>query len=109
MKRRDLFKSAGGGLVGAGLMGCSGISSGRAASARARKPLIRSKDSKLPPFRIESLTHGPKHHFFGYYGMCPWNKSQSRLICLESDFQDHLPKPGDPGAICLVEQESGEF
>lgn len=109
MKRRDLFKSAGGGLVGAGLMGCSGISSGRAASARARKPLIRSQDSKLPPFRLETLTHGPKHHFFGYYGMCPWNKSQSRLICLESDFQDHLPKPGEPGAVGLVDQETGEF
>ena len=109
MRRRDLFKTAGVGLVGSGIVASSVASARNSAPARADRRLVRSKDSKLPPFRVETLTRGPKHHFFGYYGMCPWNKSETRLVCLESAFQDHLPSSGEPGAIGLVDQETGDF
>lgn len=58
---------------------------------------------------VEALTRGPKHHFFGYYGMCPWDKAQRRLLCLESAFQDHMPRPGEPATVGLVDAETGEF
>ena len=49
-----------------------------------------------------SVTHGPKHHFFGYYGICPWNASGTHLLCLESDFHDRLPTAADQATVGLV-------
>ena len=64
---------------------------------------------ELPKFRVRRLTNGPKHHFFGYYGMSPWNKSETKMVCLESSFHDRLPKPGETADIGLVNQENGLF
>lgn len=55
------------------------------------------------------LTRGPRHHFFGYYGICPWNVSGKRLVCLESAFQDRMPAPGEAAAIGLVDANTGTF
>jgi hypothetical protein len=63
----------------------------------------------LPRYEIRTLTAGPKHHFFGYYGIPPWNKSEKYLVCLESDHQDHLPKPEEAGRIGIVEAKTGKF
>lgn len=59
--------------------------------------------------KVRALTRGPKHHFFGYYGICPWNQSGRRLVCLESDFQDHMPSEGEAAAVGLVDAETGQF
>ncbi|MBM3744865.1 MAG: hypothetical protein FJW34_03600 [Acidobacteria bacterium] len=56
-----------------------------------------------------ALTHGPRHHFFGYYGICPWNQSGRWLVCLESEFQDHLPRPEEAAAVGVVDARTGEF
>jgi len=73
----------------------------------------RSRASESPTGRpvgtIERLTRGPRHHFFGYYGICPWDKSGRRLLCLESPFQDHLPGPDEPAVIGLVDAKTGVF
>ncbi|HLV33880.1 MAG TPA: hypothetical protein VKY59_02150 [Spirillospora sp.] len=58
---------------------------------------------------VRTLTSGPAHHFFGYYSVCPWNQSQTHLVCLESPFQDHLPEPHEAGAIGLVDAQTGQF
>lgn len=63
----------------------------------------------LPRFRQRRLTHGPANHFFGYYGMSPWNRAEDRLVCLEPPFHDRLPTAGEPAKIGLVDQTSGEF
>lgn len=63
--------------------------------------------SKSP--RIRALTRGPKHHFFGYYGIPPWNRSGRYLVCLETDFQDHLPRPDEAAGIGVVDAKTGEF
>jgi len=65
-----------------------------------------SSEKKTTPsieFKIRTLTRGPKHHFFGYYGICPWNKSGRYLVCLESSFQDRMPSPSEAAAIGLVD------
>ncbi len=62
-----------------------------------------------PACRIERLTRGPRHHFFGYYGICPWNQSGRHMLCLESSFQDHLPAPAESAGIGLVDTRTGEF
>ena len=60
----------------------------------------------MPTVRIEQITTGPKNHFFGYYGVCPWNESERFLVCLESPFQDHLPEPDEPATICLIDTQT---
>jgi hypothetical protein len=60
-------------------------------------------------FKIRTLTSGPKHHFFGYYEICPWNKSGRYIVCLESIFQDRMPSRGEAAGIGLVDLETGEF
>ncbi|MDX2149632.1 MAG: hypothetical protein SFV54_02780 [Bryobacteraceae bacterium] len=62
-----------------------------------------------PTFRVRRLTSGPKHHFFGYYGIPPWNRSGSLMVCLESDFQDHLPQPEEAARIGTVDPRTGTF
>ncbi len=58
------------------------------------------------PARIEAITSGPKHHFFGYYGIPPWNGSQKLLVCLESTFQDHLPNGEEAAGVMLIDARS---
>ncbi len=65
--------------------------------------------TNLPYFSVRKLTSGPKHHFFGYYGMSPWNRSETNMVCLESDFHDRLPNPGETASIGLVHPENGNF
>lgn len=77
------------------------------ASRASAKP-ARIRDGQ-PKSRIRCLTHGPKHHFFGYYGICPWNRSGEYLLSLESPFQDHMPSPKEPAVIGLVSAETGAF
>jgi len=64
--------------------------------------------SAAPRVDVRTLTSGPKHHFFGYYGINPWNASGQRLVCLETGFQDHVPSPDEPAAICLVDATTGD-
>jgi hypothetical protein len=61
------------------------------------------------PPKVAPLTRGPKHHFFGYYGICPWDGDEKRLLCLESAFQDRMPEPGEAATVGLVDAESGAF
>ncbi|MBM3788113.1 MAG: hypothetical protein FJW30_27535 [Acidobacteria bacterium] len=51
---------------------------------------------------LQVLTEGPKHHFFGYYGVSPWNHRGDHVLCLESDFQNRMPLPGETARIGLA-------
>jgi hypothetical protein len=62
-----------------------------------------------PKAKIEILTRGPRHHFFGYYGIPPWNSQQNLLVCLETEFQDHLPSGDEPAAVMLLELSTGKL
>jgi hypothetical protein len=55
---------------------------------------------------IEQLTHGPKHHFFGYIGHVkntPWNGNGRYMALLRTGFQDHMPAPSDAADIVLLD------
>ena len=73
------------------------------------KSNFQTQQSNFPKFKVQTLTSGPKHHLFGYYGMSPWNKSQRYMVCLESDFHDHLPTADEPASVGLVDSETGSF
>ena len=62
-----------------------------------------------PKAKVISLTQGPLHHFFGYYGIPPWNKSGTFLLCLQNSFQDHMPTLDEKADIGLVDAKTGRF
>jgi hypothetical protein len=56
--------------------------------------------------KIEQLTFGRKHHFFGYIGQCqtiPWNASGQYILGLEIDTINRMPKPGESATIILID------
>ena len=59
--------------------------------------------------RISRLSRPPKHHFFGYYGMPCWNRSQRYHLALETDFHERNPTALDRATVGLIDMESGEF
>ncbi|HEX2516623.1 MAG TPA: hypothetical protein VH257_18110, partial [Chloroflexota bacterium] len=49
------------------------------------------------------ITRAPGHHFFGYYGIPPWNASQRLYACLRSDFHERPPRPAERATLGVVD------
>ncbi len=60
-------------------------------------------------FIARPITQGPKHHFFGYYSICPWDATGQYVLCLESDFHERPPAAGDTAVVGLVALATGAF
>lgn len=60
-------------------------------------------------FNVTALSSGPKHHFFGYYGINAWDKSLRYHLALESDFHDRRPETGDSALVGLVDRQTNTF
>ena len=59
---------------------------------------------------IRQITHGPKHHFFGYIGHVqniPWNGDGRYIVALRTSFQDRMPNPGEPADVVLIDTQNG--
>ena len=70
-----------------------------------------SVSAQLPSFdlKIEQVTSGAKHRFFGYIGQCqtiPWNASGRYILALEIDAIDRMPEPQESAAIILVDTQN---
>jgi len=61
-----------------------------------------------PRASIRTLTAGPRHHFFGYYGVSPWNRAGNQMICLESTFQNRMPRANEAAMIVSVDPSTGK-
>ncbi len=55
------------------------------------------------------MTNLPKHHFFGYYGINPWDCSGEFHLALETDFHTYTPKTTDVANVGLVNRLTGDF
>ena len=56
--------------------------------------------------KIEQITSGSKHHFFGYIGQCqtiPWNATDRYILGMEIEHIDRLPRPEEAATIILVD------
>ncbi|HRI87529.1 MAG TPA: hypothetical protein PLJ47_02825 [Candidatus Hydrogenedentes bacterium] len=56
----------------------------------------------------EQITHGPKHHFFGYIGhvrTIPWNASGRYILALRIDSIDRMPGASDAAEILLLDTQ----
>ncbi len=61
--------------------------------------------------KIEQVTFGTKHHFFGYIGQCqtiPWNASGRYILGLEIDRIDRMPRPDEAAAIILIDTQDDQ-
>lgn len=58
---------------------------------------------------IQRLSIGSKHHFFGYYGINPWDRTSKYHLALETDFHTHRPLPEDVAAVGLVDRYTHQF
>ena len=56
---------------------------------------------------VRPVTHGPRHHFFGYYDKSPWNASGRYLLAHEAAFNDRTPVADDPVGIGMTCLEDG--
>ena len=52
---------------------------------------------------VTPVTHGPKHHFFGYYDKCPWDQTGRYLLASEINFVHRQPEPGEPVTVGMVD------
>jgi len=64
--------------------------------------------AQTPSFdlKIQQITSGSRHHFFGYIGQCrtiPWNASGRYILGLEIDTIDRMPLPGEAATIILID------
>ena len=102
--RRDFLKS----IIGAGVLGTIPGHLSTAQQSQITPSQLDNVAAKNK-YNVRAITKGPKHHFFGYYGICPWNKSQTHLLTLETDFQDHMPNTSEKAAIGLINVKNGKF
>lgn len=58
---------------------------------------------------IQRLSFGAKHHFFGYYGINPWDSALRYHLALETDFHTHHPLPEDVASVGLVDRDTHQF
>ena len=58
---------------------------------------------------VKRLSASPKHHFFGYYGINPWDSTTRYHLALETDFHTHRPLPEDVATVGLIHRDTHEF
>jgi hypothetical protein len=60
-------------------------------------------------FTAKKLSSGHKHHFFGYYGINPWDRALKNHLALETDFHDQRPDIGDTAIVGLLNRYNQVF
>ena len=63
-------------------------------------------DTPSLDLKIEQVTSGVKHHFFGYIGQCqtiPWNLGGRYILGMEIERIDRMPQPEEAAIIVLVD------
>jgi hypothetical protein len=61
---------------------------------------------KLPPVR--QITHGPKHHWFGYYDKLLFDPTGRYVLGMEIDFEHRSPKPNDVVKVGMVDLQDDD-
>lgn len=64
-------------------------------------------DSFMCVVKAKAVTRGPKHHFFGYYNVPPWDITGRYIVAMEVDFCTRSPQPGDVARIGLINSAKG--
>ena len=89
MNRRSFIQQSGKALLSVGLVDSSIVIS--------------------PKIKVKRLSSPPKHHFFGYYGINPWDKTGRFHLALETDFDDRRPEVQDTAKVGFVDRKNHRF
>lgn len=73
--------------------------------AQAAEPPAKTFEAHVP---IRAVTQGPKAHWFGYYDKHQFDKTGRYLLGMETDFEDHSPKPDDVIRLGYVDLQDGD-
>jgi hypothetical protein len=77
-----------------------------ALAASRSSPLdAATPDATLP---IRKITHGPKHHWFGYYDKLQFDPSGRYVLGMEVDFEHRSPTADDAIKIGMVDLEDDD-
>jgi hypothetical protein len=60
----------------------------------------------LPPVR--ALTHGPRHHWFGYYDKLEFDPAGRHVLGMAVDFENRSPTPDDAIDVGMVDLGDGD-
>lgn len=52
---------------------------------------------------VKRLTHGPKHHFFGYFDKFPWDRSGRYILAQETSFTARQPLAGEKAVLGMID------
>ncbi|MCU0857272.1 MAG: hypothetical protein MUC65_02565, partial [Pontiellaceae bacterium] len=71
---------------------------------------VMEAHTEAPPFdlKIEQITSGTNHHFFGYIGQCqtiPWNAGERYILGMEIDQIERMPAPEEAATILLIDTQ----
>lgn len=58
---------------------------------------------------IDRLSSPPNHHFFGYYGIVPWDTQNQNHLALETETHTKRPLPSDTAKVGLINRETNIF
>lgn len=76
-----------------------------ATTARARAQTF--PDEKPLFLSATAVSAGPKHHWFGYYDKCPWDRTGRYILAMESAFCDRQPNNRDSITVGYVDTFKG--
>lgn len=55
--------------------------------------------------RVQQVTQGPLHHFFGYYDKCPWSQDGNYMLAMRNTFMDRNPTKDDALTVGLIDMQ----
>lgn len=78
-------------------------------SGLSTTPALRADAPDAPDalrFRVQQITSGPNHHWFGYIGQSltiPWSEDGRFILALEAAFHDRMPGSDDAARVVLID------
>ncbi|MFN0198066.1 MAG: hypothetical protein ACKVT0_15070 [Planctomycetaceae bacterium] len=72
-------------------------------------PSVRGAEKKLPELPpTRTITHGPRHHWFGYYDKLQFDPTSRYVLGMEVDFEHRSPLPEDELKIGMIDIEDND-
>jgi hypothetical protein len=68
---------------------------------------ITTKNTTYRLLPAKAVTSGPKHHWFGYYDKCPWDKTGRYLLAMRADFVARQPTADEGIVLGRVDLQDG--
>ena len=56
-------------------------------------------------FDVKRMTHGPRHHFFGYHDLAITSQKSGRALFLAVDDMRSPPEPDDFASVCVMDPD----